>query len=227
MGWLPLFDFSWGVFVRVLCVCCVVLGAFGCIHSVLLVARWFCSYFGLCYVRVWACRLVGFASERVFCAFCLLPAAIRANYFCSSSRFSCVVATMLSNCLFFALWEDELTDLRYRLERMFSLFFNLLSVQGASRALRFLVSQTFLFLLRVLGFSFLLFLLADFVVFVFGFGCVAVAVLLPGKLARLFCAFLAVVSVFDMLRACCNGGFFMRLYQTGISSCRNGLCRRS
>ena len=132
-GWLPLFDFAYQGFARGLEEDAEGLRAFAALHKELLVASSYSKNFGLYNERVGACTLVAADQETVDRAFSQMKSVIRANYSNPPAHGASVVATILSNDALRAIWEQELTDMRQRIQRMRLLFVNTLQEKGASR----------------------------------------------------------------------------------------------
>ncbi|VFS55982.1 Aspartate aminotransferase [Raoultella planticola] len=88
-----------------------------------------------------ACTLVAADAETVDRAFTQMKSAIRANYSNPPAHGASVVATILSNDALRAIWEQELTDMRQRIQRMRLLFVNTLQEKGASRDFSFIIKQ--------------------------------------------------------------------------------------
>ncbi len=63
-----------------------------------------------------------------------MKAVIRANYSNPPAHGASVVATILSNDALRAIWEQELTDMRQRIQRMRLLFVNTLQEKKAPAA---------------------------------------------------------------------------------------------
>ena len=74
-----------------------------------------------------------------------MKAAIRANYSNPPAHGASVVATILSNDALRAIWEQELTDMRQRIQRMRQLFVNTLQEKGANRDFSFIIKQNGMF----------------------------------------------------------------------------------
>lgn len=125
-GWLPLFDFAYQGFARGLEEDAEGLRAFAALHKELIVASSYSKNFGLYNERVGACTLVAADAETVDRAFSQMKSAIRANYSNPPAHGASVVATILSNDALRAIWEQELTDMRQRIQRMRLLFVNTL-----------------------------------------------------------------------------------------------------
>lgn len=110
-------------------------------HKELIVASSYSKNFGLYNERVGACTLVAADSETIDRAFSQMKAAIRANYSNPPAHGASVVATILSNDTLRAIWEQELTDMRQRIQRMRQLFVNTLQEKGANRDFSFIIKQ--------------------------------------------------------------------------------------
>ncbi|XNM77951.1 aminotransferase class I/II-fold pyridoxal phosphate-dependent enzyme [Escherichia coli] len=76
--------------------------------------------------------------------FSQMKPAIRANVN-SPAHGASVVATILSNDALRAIWEQELTDMRQRIQRMRQLFVNTLQEKGANRDFSFIIKQNGMF----------------------------------------------------------------------------------
>jgi aspartate aminotransferase len=121
-GWLPLFDFAYQGFARGLEEDAEGLRAFaasGADRCKLLLQE-----LGLYNERVGACTLVAANDETVDRAFSQMKSVIRANYSNPPAHGASVVATILSNDALRAIWEQELNDMRQRIQRMRLLFVN-------------------------------------------------------------------------------------------------------
>lgn len=114
-------------------------------HKELIVASSYSKNFGLYNERVGACTLVAADSETIDRAFSQMKAAIRANYSNPPAHGASVVATILSNDALRAIWEQELTDMRQRIQRMRQLFVNTLQEKGANRDFSFIIKQNGMF----------------------------------------------------------------------------------
>ena len=90
----------------------------------LIVASSYSKNFGLYNERVGACTLVAANEETADRAFSQMKSVIRANYSNPPAHGASVVATILSNDALRAIWEQELNDMRQRIQRMRLLFVN-------------------------------------------------------------------------------------------------------
>ncbi|GAB7199683.1 hypothetical protein OS21_18760 [Dickeya oryzae] len=121
-GWLPLFDFAYQGFARGLEEDAEGLRIFATKHQELIVASSYSKNFGLYNERVGACTIVAADATVADTAFSQVKAGIRANYSNPPSHGAAVVATVLSNESLRNIWEQELTAMRERIQRMRHLF---------------------------------------------------------------------------------------------------------
>ncbi len=144
-GWLPLFDFAYQGFARGLEEDAQGLRIFAARHKELLVASSYSKNFGLYNERVGALTLVAASASTADTSFSQVKYAIRANYSNPPAHGAAVVATILSNDALRAIWQQELTDMRQRIQRMRQLFVNTLAEKGAGRDFSFIIRQNGMF----------------------------------------------------------------------------------
>lgn len=192
-GWLPLFDFAYQGFARGLEEDAEGLRAFAALHKELIVASSYSKNFGLYNERVGACTLVAADAETVDRAFSQMKSAIRANYSNPPAHGASVVATILSNDALRAIWEQELTDMRQRIQRMRLLFVNTLQEKGADRDFSFITKQNGMFSFSGLTKEQVLRLREEFGVYAVASGRVNVAGMTPDNMAPLCEAIVAVL----------------------------------
>ncbi len=192
-GWLPLFDFAYQGFARGLEEDAEGLRAFAALHSELLVASSFSKNFGLYNERVGACTLVTADADTADRAFSQMKSCIRANYSNPPAHGASVVATILSNAALRAIWEQELTDMRQRIQRMRILFVNTLQEKGANRDFNFIIRQNGMFSFSGLTKEQVLRLREEFGVYAVASGRVNVAGMTPDNMAQLCEAIVAVL----------------------------------
>lgn len=149
--------------------------------------------FGLYNERVGACTLVAADTETVDRAFSQMKSAIRANYSNPPAHGASVVATILSNDALRAIWEQELTDMRQRIQRMRLLFVNTLQEKGANRDFSFIIKQNGMFSFSGLTKEQVLRLREEFGVYAVASGRVNVAGMTPDNMAPLCEAIVAVL----------------------------------
>ena len=117
----------------------------------------------------------------------------RANYSNPPAHGASVVATILSNDPLRAIWENELTDMRQRIQRMRLLFVNTLQEKGASRDFSFISQQNGMFSFSGLTKEQVLRLREEFGVYAVASGRVNVAGMTPDNMAPLCEAIVAVL----------------------------------
>lgn len=162
-------------------------------HKELIVASSYSKNFGLYNERVGACTLVAADSETIDRAFSQMKAAIRANYSNPPAHGASVVATILSNDALRAIWEQELTDMRQRIQRMRQLFVNTLQEKGANRDFSFIIKQNGMFSFSGLTKEQVLRLREEFGVYAVASGRVNVVGMTPDNMAPLCEAIVAVL----------------------------------
>lgn len=144
-GWLPLFDFAYQGFANGLEEDAQGLRAFANSHQELLVCSSYSKNFGMYNERVGAFTLVAANSEIADKAFSQVKSTIRANYSNPPAHGANIVATILSNQTLRVIWEQELTDMRVRIQRMRQLFVKTLQDKGAKHDYSFISRQNGMF----------------------------------------------------------------------------------
>ncbi|MCF1162419.1 amino acid aminotransferase [Yersinia pseudotuberculosis] len=182
-GWLPLFDFAYQGFANGLEEDAQGLRIFAATHQELIVCSSYSKNFGLYNERVGACTLVAADSNVADTAFSQVKAVIRANYSNPPAHGASVVATILSNAALRAIWEQELTDMRQRIQRMRQLFVNTLQEKGAQQDFSFIINQNGMFSFSGLTKEQVLRLRDEFAVYAVNSGRVNVAGVTPDKMA--------------------------------------------
>ncbi|CNB68168.1 amino acid aminotransferase [Yersinia similis] len=192
-GWLPLFDFAYQGFAKGLEEDAQGLRIFAATHQELIVCSSYSKNFGLYNERVGACTLVAADSNVADTAFSQVKAVIRANYSNPPAHGASVVATILSNAALRAIWEQELTDMRQRIQRMRQLFVNTLQEKGAQQDFSFIINQNGMFSFSGLTKEQVLRLRDKFAVYAVNSGRVNVAGMTPDNMAPLCEAIVAVL----------------------------------
>ncbi|SLM63646.1 MULTISPECIES: amino acid aminotransferase [Dickeya] len=192
-GWLPLFDFAYQGFARGLEEDAQGLRIFAAKHPELLVASSYSKNFGLYNERVGACTLVAADAATADTAFSQVKAGIRANYSNPPSHGAAVVATVLSNDALRAIWEQELTAMRERIQRMRQLFVNTLQEKGAAQDFSFIINQNGMFSFSGLNKDQVLRLRNEFGIYAVNSGRINVAGMTPENMAPLCEAIVAVL----------------------------------
>jgi len=144
-GWLPLVDFAYQGFadgleedatgLRILCNAV----------SELIVCSSFSKNFGLYRERCGAFTLVAGDSDAAEKAFSQVEKAIRANYSNPPAHGSLIITTILSDPALRAQWEQEVTDMRDRINGMRKLFVDTLKAKGVDRDFSFITRQKGMF----------------------------------------------------------------------------------
>ncbi len=137
-GWLPLFDFAYQGFARGLEEDAEGLRIFTQNHDEMIIASSYSKNFGLYNERVGACTLVAADTATADKVFSQLKSCIRANYSNPPAHGAAIVATILGSEALKALWEQELTEMRQRIQRMRQLFVSTLKEKGAEQDFSFI-----------------------------------------------------------------------------------------
>ncbi|ADP12145.1 aromatic amino acid aminotransferase [Erwinia sp. Ejp617] len=192
-GWLPLFDFAYQGFARGLEQDAEGLRAFAASHQELIVCSSYSKNFGLYNERVGAFTLVAGDAAVVNTAFSQVKATIRANYSNPPAHGAAVVATILSNSALRAQWEQELTNMRERIQLMRQLFVKTLEEKGAKGDFGFIIAQNGMFSFSGLTKDQVLRLREEFGVYAVNSGRVNVAGMTADNMAPLCKAIAAVL----------------------------------
>jgi aspartate aminotransferase len=192
-GWLPLFDFAYQGFARGLNEDAEGLRIFAASHQELIVASSYSKNFGLYNERVGAITLVAAEAATADTAFSQVKYTIRANYSNPPAHGAAVVATILSNQALRTIWEQELTDMRQRIQRMRQLFVNTLAEKGATRDFSFIIQQNGMFSFSGLTKDQVIRLRDEFAVYAVNSGRVNVAGMTPDNMSALCEAIVAVL----------------------------------
>ncbi|WP_312242619.1 amino acid aminotransferase [Pantoea sp.] len=192
-GWLPLFDFAYQGFAQGLDEDAEGLRIFAASHQELIVASSYSKNFGLYNERVGALTLVAADAAVADTAFSQVKYTIRANYSNPPAHGAAVVATILSNDALRTLWEQELTDMRQRIQRMRQLFVNTLAEKGANRDFTFIIRQNGMFSFSGLTKDQVVRLREEFGVYAVNSGRVNVAGMTPDNMSALCEAIVAVL----------------------------------
>lgn len=192
-GWLPLFDFAYQGFARGLDEDAEGLRIFAALHQELIVASSYSKNFGLYNERVGAITLVAPEASVADTAFSQVKYTIRANYSNPPAHGAAVVATILGNDTLRTIWEQELSDMRQRIQRMRQLFVNTLAEKGAQRDFSFIIKQNGMFSFSGLTKDQVIRLREEFGVYAVNSGRVNVAGMTPDNMSALCEAIVAVL----------------------------------
>lgn len=192
-GWLPLFDFAYQGFARGLDEDAEGLRIFAASHQELIVASSYSKNFGLYNERVGAITLVAADASVADTAFSQVKYTIRANYSNPPAHGAAIVATILGNDTLRTIWEQELSDMRQRIQRMRQLFVNTLAEKGAQRDFSFIIKQNGMFSFSGLTKDQVIRLREEFGVYAVNSGRVNVAGMTPDNMSALCEAIVAVL----------------------------------
>ncbi|WP_313652480.1 amino acid aminotransferase [Pantoea sp.] len=192
-GWLPLFDFAYQGFARGLEEDAEGLRIFAASHQELIVASSYSKNFGLYNERVGAITLVAADAGVADAAFSQVKYTIRSNYSNPPAHGAAVVATILGNDTLRTIWEQELSDMRERIQRMRQLFVNTLAEKGAQRDFSFIIRQNGMFSFSGLTKEQVIRLREEFGVYAVNSGRVNVAGMTPDNMSALCEAIVAVL----------------------------------
>lgn len=192
-GWLPLFDFAYQGFARGLEEDAEGLRIFAASHQELIVASSYSKNFGLYNERVGAITLVAGDAATADTAFSQVKYTIRANYSNPPSHGAAVVATILGNDALRTIWQQELSDMRQRIQRMRQLFVNTLADKGAHQDFSFIIKQNGMFSFSGLTKDQVIRLREEFGVYAVNSGRVNVAGMTPDNMSALCEAIVAVL----------------------------------
>ncbi|QIA50982.1 aspartate/tyrosine/aromatic aminotransferase [Pantoea agglomerans] len=192
-GWLPLFDFAYQGFARGLEEDAEGLRIFAASHQELIVASSYSKNFGLYNERVGAITLVAAEASVADTAFSQVKYTIRANYSNPPAHGAAIVATILGNDTLRTIWEQELSDMRQRIQRMRQLFVNTLAEKGAQRDFSFIIKQNGMFSFSGLTKDQVIRLREEFGVYAVNSGRVNVAGMTPDNMSALCEAIVAVL----------------------------------
>lgn len=166
---------------------------FAASHQELIVASSYSKNFGLYNERVGAITLVAAEASVADTAFSQVKYTIRANYSNPPAHGAAIVATILGNDTLRTIWEQELSDMRQRIQRMRQLFVNTLAEKGAQRDFSFIIKQNGMFSFSGLTKEQVIRLREEFGVYAVNSGRVNVAGMTPDNMSALCEAIVAVL----------------------------------
>ena len=144
-GWLPLVDFAYQGFGDGIEEDAAGLRALCRPGQELLVASSFSKNFGLYQERIGALTLVGQNSEAAARGLSHLKIAVRTSYSNPPAHGSAIVAEILADISLRTRWEDEVAQMRARINGMRRLFVDTLAKKGAQRDFSFIARQRGMF----------------------------------------------------------------------------------
>lgn len=144
-GLLPLFDFAYQGFAKGVEEDAQGLRTFAKYNKEILVASSFSKNFGLYNERVGAFTIVAGSTDVAETAFSQIKAIIRSIYSNPPAHGAAVVTYILSNAELRAEWENEVTEMRERIQEMRELFVTTLKSEGVKADFSFIERQNGMF----------------------------------------------------------------------------------
>jgi aromatic-amino-acid transaminase len=175
LGAIPFFDFAYQGFAQGLQEDAQGLRIFAKYNKELLVANSFSKNFGLYNERVGGITLVAEDSDIAESAFSQIKAIIRANYSNPPAHGAAVVTTILNDALLYQQWEQEVADMRERIQEMRDLFVATLKEKGVTGDYSFISRQNGMFSFSGLSVEQVNQLKEEFAVYIVGSGRISVA----------------------------------------------------
>lgn len=174
-GLLPLFDFAYQGFAKGVEEDAAGLRTFAKHCKELLVASSFSKNFGLYNERVGAFTLVGETAEVSATAFSQVKAIIRSIYSNPPAHGAAVVTQILNNAELRAEWEQEVQEMRDRIQEMRELFVATLKAEGVKADFSFIERQNGMFSFSGLSKEQVNRLKEEFGIYIVGSGRISVA----------------------------------------------------
>lgn len=182
---LPLFDFAYQGLGKGLDEDALGLRLFAKTHQELIVCSSYSKNFGLYNERTGACTIKAAQPEIAERAFSQVKAVIRANYSNPPSHGAAIVATILTNPTLKTIWEQELAEVRQRIQRMRQLFVQTLQEKGASQDFSFINQQNGMFSYSGLTKAQVEQLRDTYAIYAVGSGRINIAGMTPENMSRL------------------------------------------
>ena len=175
IGAVPFFDFAYQGFANGIEEDALGLRIFAKYNKELLVANSFSKNFGLYNERVGAITLVAEDSEIAEAAFSQIKSGIRANYSNPPAHGAAIVTTILEDATLYAQWDQEVADMRVRIQEMRDLFVATLKEKGVAQDYSFISRQNGMFSFSGLSVEQVNRLKDEFAVYIVGSGRISVA----------------------------------------------------
>ncbi|MDP5253505.1 MULTISPECIES: amino acid aminotransferase [unclassified Vibrio] len=172
---LPLFDFAYQGFAKGVEEDAQGLRIFTQYHREILVASSFSKNFGLYNERVGAFTLVAENTDIATTAFSQIKAIIRSIYSNPPAHGSAVVTHILKDDALRAEWENEVAEMRDRIQEMRDLFVETLKAQGVDQDFSFIARQNGMFSFSGLSKEQVERLKTEFAIYIVGSGRISVA----------------------------------------------------
>lgn len=174
-GFLPLVDFAYQGFGDGIEEDAVAVRAFAEAGCEMLICSSFSKNFGLYCERVGAMTLVGENADAAERAFSHVTSCIRANYSNPPFHGAGIVATILADPALRSQWDDEVKDMRDRINGMRQLFVDTLKAKGVTQDFSFIATQKGMFSFSGLNKQQVARLKDEFAIFIVGSGRINVA----------------------------------------------------
>lgn len=172
---LPLFDFAYQGFAKGVEEDAQGLRTFAKYNKEILVASSFSKNFGLYNERVGAFTIVAASTETVTTAFSQVKAIIRSIYSNPPAHGAAVVTHILNNAELRAEWEQEVAEMRVRIQEMRELFVATLKAEGVEADFSFIERQNGMFSFSGLSKDQVTRLKDEFAIYIVGSGRISVA----------------------------------------------------
>ncbi|MDE1236780.1 aspartate/tyrosine/aromatic aminotransferase [Vibrio aestuarianus] len=174
-GLLPLFDFAYQGFAKGVEEDAQGLRTFAKYNKEILVASSFSKNFGLYNERVGAFTIVAASTETVSTAFSQVKAIIRSIYSNPPAHGAAVVTHILNNAELRTEWEQEVAEMRVRIQEMRELFVATLKAEGVEADFSFIERQNGMFSFSGLSKDQVTRLKDEFAIYIVGSGRISVA----------------------------------------------------
>ncbi|MBD1565698.1 aspartate/tyrosine/aromatic aminotransferase [Vibrio sp. S12_S33] len=174
-GLLPLFDFAYQGFAKGVEEDAQGLRTFAKYNKEILVASSFSKNFGLYNERVGAFTIVAASTETVTTAFSQVKAIIRSIYSNPPAHGAAVVTHILNNAELRTEWEQEVAEMRVRIQEMRELFVATLKAEGVEADFSFIERQNGMFSFSGLSKDKVTRLKDEFAIYIVGSGRISVA----------------------------------------------------
>jgi len=175
LGAIPFFDFAYQGFAKGVEEDAQGLRIFAKYNKELLIANSFSKNFGLYNERVGGITLVAEDSDIAESAFSQIKACIRSNYSNPPAHGAAVVAMILNDDQLYKQWDQEVADMRMRIQEMRELFLATLKEKGISGDYSFIIRQNGMFSFSGLSVEQVNRLRDEFAVYIVGSGRISVA----------------------------------------------------
>jgi len=193
-GWLPLLDFAYQGFGDGLEADAAGVRAMAQPGREMLVCSSFSKNFGLYNERIGALTVVAGTADGAAAAISHVKKCIRANYSNPPAHGAKIVATVLADAELRAVWEQEVTTMRDRINGMRHLFVDSLAAAGVAGDFSFITTQRGMFSFSGLSKEQVLALRGDHAIYIVDSGRINVAGMTEANMPRLCAAIKAVVG---------------------------------